>query len=87
MTGAGAGFGATTGAGFAGLIGAGCVTPGAGVAGTDGTGLKFSSSGSGIPSAAAKVAATKKPMHAVVAATIRNVIPNTPPLDLRARSR
>ena len=67
-------------AGFDGLIGGGCVTLGAGVPGTEGTGLKFWSSGSGIPSAAAYVATTRKPMHAAEAATIRNVIPLTPPL-------
>jgi hypothetical protein len=89
VTGAGTGFaGVTAGAGgltgaagftgFVSLIGAGCVTPGAGTPGFDGTGLKFASSGSGMPSAHAVVmlAATNEAMHAATAATTRNVIPS-----------
>lgn len=59
-SGAGAAGGVATGAGNGAempvglvfcLIGAGCFTPGAGTPGTEGTGLKFSSSSFGIPSA------------------------------------
>jgi hypothetical protein len=91
-TGAGAGFGAggVTGAGFAGcetgaagvgfgfdLIGGGWVTPGAGTPGTEGTGLKFSSSSSGMPSAKLGVncASNNVLTHAAAAAKARNVIP------------
>jgi hypothetical protein len=84
------GAGGVTGAGFAGcetgaagagfgfaFTGGGCVTPGAGTPCTEGTGLKFSSSSSGMPSAKLGVncASNNVLTHAAAAAKARNVIP------------
>jgi hypothetical protein len=59
------------------LMGGGWVTPGAGTPGTEGTGLKFSSSSSGMPSAKLGVncASNNVLTHAAAAAKARNVIP------------
>ena len=85
--GAGSTLGATVCTGWAGGFGAiglpfdrtggGCCMPGAGTAGTEGTGLKLSSSSSGMPSAIAdeNCAVTSTHMHAAVAAKDRKVMP------------
>lgn len=85
--GAGSTLGATGCAGWEGGFGAiglpfdrtggGCCMPGAGTAGTEGTGLKLSSSSSGMPSAIAdeNCAVTSTQMQAAVAAKDRKVMP------------
>lgn len=73
----GGGVGAVAGFDGVGWIGGGCVTPGASTPGLLGTGLKLSSSWSGIPSAklGANCAITRVLMHAATAAIALTFIP------------
>jgi len=86
----GAGWAGVAGADCVGLIGDGCVTPGAGMPGLLGTGLKLSSSLSGMPSACTGVnpASAIEPAHAATAANAHIFIPPLRTINyLQARSR